>query len=195
MLQRVAVPALTIVTVLSSTVFVMRRPAAGDAISDAKAKAAAIESQLQHAQNEMSALSQQYDPAKYHLSQINSNIATTKATIVPDQKQVADDKTTLAKAAVANYISDGSAASQNPLFAGNDKTLGASTEYNRIAEGRHQTRGRQPPHGGGLSQRPGEPASGRAVAGAEPGERRAERGRAEPAGDPATAAGAVPGAG
>jgi peptidoglycan DL-endopeptidase CwlO len=111
------------------------RPAAGDAISDAKAKAAAIEAQLSQAQNEMSALSQQYDQAKYQLSQIDSNIATTKANIATDQQQVTNDKATLSKAAVANYITDGTASAQNPIFSGNEQTLGATTEYNRIAEG------------------------------------------------------------
>jgi cell wall-associated NlpC family hydrolase len=126
---------LTVVTVLSSTVFGLARPAAGDAISDAKAKAAAIESELTQAQDQMSALSQQYDQAQYQLSQINSNIATTRAHIAADQAQVANDKATLSKAAVANYISDGTAAVQNPIFSGNEQTLGATTEYNKIAEG------------------------------------------------------------
>jgi cell wall-associated NlpC family hydrolase len=116
-------------------VFGLARPAAGDAISVAKAKAAAIEASLQQAQNEMSALSQQYDEAKYHLSQIDSSIDSTKATIASDQQKVSGDKATLAKAAVANYISDGTASEQNALFAGNDQTLGASTEYGQIAEG------------------------------------------------------------
>jgi cell wall-associated NlpC family hydrolase len=135
MLRRVSVPALAVVAVLSSTVLGLARPATGDAISDAKAKAAAIESQLQQAQNEMSALSQQYDQAKYHLSQITSSISSTQANIASDQKQVAQDKATLSKAAVANYISDGSASAQNPIFSGNEATLGATTEYNQIAEG------------------------------------------------------------
>jgi peptidoglycan DL-endopeptidase CwlO len=135
LLQRVGVPALTVVTVLASTVLGLARPAAGDAISDAKAKAAAIEAQLSQAQNEMSALSQQYDEAKYHLGQINSNIATTKANIATDQQQVAADKKTLSKAAVANYISDGTASTQNSIFSGNEETAGAVTEYNQIAEG------------------------------------------------------------
>ena len=126
---------MTVVTVLSSTVFGLARPAAGDAISDAKAKAAAIEAQLAQAQNEMSALSQQYDAARYHLSQINSSIDTTKANIASDEAQVAHDKATLSKAAVANYISDGTAAAQNPIFSGNEQTLGATTVYNKITEG------------------------------------------------------------
>jgi cell wall-associated NlpC family hydrolase len=116
-------------------VFVAARPAAGDAISDAKAKAAAIEAQLTQAQDKMSALSQQYDAAQYHLSQINASIATTKANVAADESQVAKDKSTLSKAAVANYISDGTAAAQDPIFSGNEQTLGATTEYNKVAEG------------------------------------------------------------
>jgi peptidoglycan DL-endopeptidase CwlO len=135
LLQRVGIPALTVVTVLASTVLGSARPATGDAISNARARAAAIESQLTQAQNEMSALSQQYDEAKYHLGQVNSNIATTKANIAADEKQVSQDKTTLSKAAIANYISDGTAAAQNSIFSGNQETAGATTEYNQIAEG------------------------------------------------------------
>jgi cell wall-associated NlpC family hydrolase len=111
------------------------RPAAGDAIANAKAKAAAIEAQLTQAQNQMSALSQQYDAAQYHLSQINSSIATTKANVAADEAQVAQNKATLSKAAVANYISDGTAAGQNPIFSGNEQTLGATDTYNKVAEG------------------------------------------------------------
>ncbi len=111
------------------------RPAAGDAVSDAKAKAAAIEAQLTQAQDQMSALSQQYDAAQYHLTQINSSIATTKANVAADEQQVSNDKATLSKAAVANYITDGTASTQNPIFSGNEQTLGATTEYNTIAEG------------------------------------------------------------
>jgi cell wall-associated NlpC family hydrolase len=134
-LRRVGIPALTVVSVLTSTVFIVARPAAGDAISDAKAKAAAIEAQLTQAQNQMSALSQQYDAAQYHLSQINSSISTTKANVAADQSQVAKDKSTLSKAAVSNYISDGTAAAQNPIFSGNEQTLGATDTYNKVAEG------------------------------------------------------------
>ena len=134
-LRRVGIPALTVVSVLTSTVFIAARPVAGDAISDAKAKAAAIEAQLTQAQNQMSALSQQYDQAQYQLSQVNSSIATTKANVAADEQQVSKNKAPLSKAAVANYITDGTASAQNPIFTGNEQTLGATTEYNKIAEG------------------------------------------------------------
>ena len=111
------------------------RSVGADAISAARAQAAAIEAQLTQDQNEMSLLGQQYDEARNNLSQIDSNIATTQAAIATDRKQVAHNKATLAKAAVANYITDGTAATSNPIFSGNESTLGAQTEYNQIAEG------------------------------------------------------------
>src|SRR3974390_1547325 len=113
LLPRGGGPAVTVVKVLASTVFGLARPAAGDAISDARAKAAAIEAQLTQAQNEMSALSQQYDAAVYRLSGITSNIATTKADITSDEQQVSNDRTVLSKAAVSTYISGSTAAAQN----------------------------------------------------------------------------------
>ena len=135
LLRRVGLPALTVVTVCSGILPFLARSAGADAISDARAKAAAIEAQLSQDQNEMSLLGQQYDEARTSLSQIDTSIATTQATIATDRKQVGHDKATLAKAAVANYITDGTASTSNPIFSGNESTLGAQTEYNQIAEG------------------------------------------------------------
>jgi cell wall-associated NlpC family hydrolase len=126
---------MTLVAVLSGTALVASRPAAGDSISSARATAAAIEAQLTAAQNEMSALSQQYDAAAYRLKQVDSSITATKVTVSSDEKQVSHDRSTLSKAAVANYVSDGSASSGNAIFSGNEKTVGAANEYNQIAEG------------------------------------------------------------
>jgi cell wall-associated NlpC family hydrolase len=131
----VLIPVMTVVTVWSSTVVLATRPAGGDTISSDRAKAAAIEAQLTAAQNQMSALSQQYDAAAAKLSQIDSSIAATKAGIANDHVKVQSDRATLAKAAVSNYVSDGSASSANPIFSGNQKTLGAAAEYNQIAQG------------------------------------------------------------
>jgi cell wall-associated NlpC family hydrolase len=133
-LRRVMVPVMALVAV-SGTVVFSARPASGDAISNARATAATIESELTAAQDRMSALSQQYDAAADRLHQINANIATTKASIVGDRKQVSTDRRRLSKAAIANYISDGATANDNPIFSGNEKTVGAATEYNQIAEG------------------------------------------------------------
>ena len=145
-LRRVGIPALTVVSVLTSTVFVVARPAAGDAISDAKAKAAAIEAQLTQAQDQMSALSQQYDAAQYHLSQINSSIATTKANVAANEAQVAKDKATLSKAAVANYISDGTASGAEPDLQRQRADARCHRHVQQGRRGRHLSRRRQPAH-------------------------------------------------
>jgi cell wall-associated NlpC family hydrolase len=126
---------MTVVTVCSGTVVLVARPLGADTIAGAKAKAAQIESELSSAQAQMSALSQQYDAAQVKLQQVNASIATTKAAISVNQRHVSKDKTILEKAAIANYVSDGSAASENPIFSNNEKTLGAATEYNQIASG------------------------------------------------------------
>jgi peptidoglycan DL-endopeptidase CwlO len=128
-------PAMTLVAVLPGTVFLATRPASGDAISSARAQAASIEATLTAAQNRMSALSQQYDAAASHLSQVTASIATTKQAITTDQKQVSADRNRLSKAAISNYVSDGAASSDNPIFSGNEKTAGAAAEYNQIAQG------------------------------------------------------------
>jgi cell wall-associated NlpC family hydrolase len=126
---------MALVTVCSSTVVLASRPAAGDSITSAKAKAAAIESELNAAQNRMSALGQQYDAAATHLQSVNSSIGLTKISIASDEKQVVADRKTLSKAAIDNYVSDGAAAGTNPIFGNNNKTSGAASEYNQIAEG------------------------------------------------------------
>jgi cell wall-associated NlpC family hydrolase len=126
---------MTVVTVCSSTVVLVSRPVGADAVSDAKAKAAQIESELSSAQSQMSALSQQYDAAQEKLTQVDADIATTKAAIAVNVHTVDKDKTTLEKAAIANYVSNGSASAENPIFSNNEKTLGAANEYNDIASG------------------------------------------------------------
>ncbi len=126
---------MTVVTVCSGTVVVLSRPVGADTVASAQAKAATIEATLSSAQNQMSALSQQYDQAREKLNQIDNNIATTKAAIANDQQQVSHDKTTLESAAISNYVSDGSAAADNPIFSNNEKTISAATEYNQIATG------------------------------------------------------------
>jgi cell wall-associated NlpC family hydrolase len=115
-------------------VLVATRPAAGDAVSNAKAKAAQIQAELSAAQNRQSALSQQFDAARYKLDVINSNIAKTQAAIVADAQQVSTDRSTVSKAAINSYVNDGSAAAQNPLFS-NNQNAGAADEYSKIALG------------------------------------------------------------
>ena len=72
----------------------------------------------------MSLLSQQYDAAAYKLQTIDANIASTQAAIANDRHQVTSDRKNLSNAAIRNYVNDGAAASQNPIFS-NNKTASA----------------------------------------------------------------------
>jgi cell wall-associated NlpC family hydrolase len=124
-----------VVTACTSTVLLTAHPGGADTVASAQAKAAAIEASLTAAQNRMSALGQQYDAAQAKLTQVNSNIASTKVAITKTKNQVTADKRTLERAAIANYVSDGAATNDDPLFSQNEKTSGAAAEYNQIASG------------------------------------------------------------
>jgi cell wall-associated NlpC family hydrolase len=119
-----------LVTVLPST-----RPAGADPLSDAKAKAAQIEQEIQSTEQTISAEGQRYDEAQIQIASLNQQITQTQTQIHQDQQVVAKDKRTLNKAAIKAYVDDGANAAQNPLFAGNQSKLGAQSEYSQIAEG------------------------------------------------------------
>ena len=125
---------MSIVTVGATTVLVSPT-AQADSVTSAKAEAAAIAASLAAAQNKMSALGQQYDTARVQLTQVENAIAATKAAVAQKQHEVVHDKRVLEKAAVAAYVSDGSAVSDDPLFSSNEKTQGAANEYSQIASG------------------------------------------------------------
>jgi cell wall-associated NlpC family hydrolase len=134
MLLRALLCVTSIVT--AGATMVVTSPTVGaDSVASAKAEAAAIAASLTAAQNKMSALGQQYDAARVQLGRVDADIAATKAAVAQKQRQVAHDKRQLEKVAVAVYVSDGSAVSDDPLFSSNEKTQGAANEYSQIASG------------------------------------------------------------
>ena len=115
--------------------FAGARPAAADQISDLQAQAAQLQQAISTTNAQLEAAGEQYDGAQYHLSQINGQISATKQQIATDQTKVAKDIATLRKASVNAYVTDGSAATENPLFAQNQQVLGSMQVYNSVAEG------------------------------------------------------------
>ena len=128
-------PLLALITVLSCTVFVASRPASGVSLATAQAQASAIQAELNSTNSKLGALSEQYNGAKYHLGQIQSQITQTQAQIDQTKAQVASDKVSLKKAAINSYISNGTQSSSNPLFASNQRDYQARAEYSRIING------------------------------------------------------------
>jgi len=110
-------------------------PAGAASIASLKAQAASIESQIHADGVEISALGQKYDEAENQINTLAQQIATTQTTITTDKQHVHQDQVTLRTAALNNYMSDGSAANANPLFASNQQSFGEQAEYSQVAEG------------------------------------------------------------
>lgn len=137
--SRAAWPLMAVAAVCASTVLPLSRPASADQLSDAKAQAAAIEAKLNATTSQIGALGQQYDAAKYHQEQLQSQISETQATIAKTQAQVSRDKSHLRKAAIHSYMSNGTAANSNPLFTTNQKDFAAKTQYTKVSASRLHT--------------------------------------------------------
>lgn len=124
-----------LLTVAFGVVVTLPRPAGADQISNLKSQAAQLEQQITSTAAQIDASSQQFDAAQYRLSTLTSQIHGTKQQIAKDQQVVNKDERTLRVASVNAFVTDGTAATQNPLFANNQKSLGLEQEYNNVAEG------------------------------------------------------------
>ena len=133
--RRVLAPVLAVVTLSSCAVFVVASGAGGDQLGDLQARASQLEQQIAATGEQISALGQQYDAAEYRAQQLDVQINATQAKIVRARDQVASDQTALRTAAVSSYMDAGSSTSDNPLFATNERTLGARQEYSEVATG------------------------------------------------------------
>jgi len=110
-------------------------PSHGATIGSLQSQANHLEQEIASTSAEIGALGQRYDQAKNQLDSIDGQIAATRTKIASDQQHVATDKVHLRSAAIDAYISDGSAAQNNPLFSGNQRTYAAQQEYGQIAAG------------------------------------------------------------
>lgn len=109
--------------------------ASADQLSNAQAKAAQIAQEIQTTGQQIDALDQKYEGAQAHKASLDQQITVTEGKIAKTKVSVAKDRATLRKVAVHAYLSDGSSASQNPLFAGNETQAEAAKVFNRVAEG------------------------------------------------------------
>ena len=117
------------------TVLPFARPTAADQISDAKAKAAQLQSEIQTTGQQIDALDQQWQADQEKKASLDQQIVSTKAQITQTRQQIGHDKVVLQKAAINAYVSGNSASEQDPLFEGNQATQNATDEYSSVAEG------------------------------------------------------------
>jgi len=127
--------ALAVVAVCSSTVAVLPRPAGASSIAADKAEAATLYNQIQSINGRVELLGQKYDLSKINLDKINNEIINTKATVAKIESSVTKNNNQLRADAIFAYVTNGAAASNNPLFSSNASNIGATNVYNQLAEG------------------------------------------------------------
>jgi len=121
--------------VCAFTVVGSSRPALAGGVASAKAQAAALQAKIQVIANEMSAASQQFDNDRNQVTILTHRIHETQTAIGRDKLAVVADSASLQSAAVNAYITSGSVANTNPLFAQNANELGPASVYSQVAEG------------------------------------------------------------
>ncbi len=114
------------------------RPAAASLASE-KAQAAALLNHINSINARVGVLGQRYDLAQIKLGEIKSEILNARATVKKIQQNVEHGNNQLRQDAIFAYVTNGSAAKNNPLFSTNASSAGATNVYNQLAEGNIST--------------------------------------------------------
>jgi cell wall-associated NlpC family hydrolase len=116
-------------------VAVLPRPAGASGITNDRAKATVLYNQIQNINDRVELMGQRYDEAQIKLNNFNNQITHTKETVAAIKNKVTNGISQLRADAVFAYVTNGAAASNNPLFSSNASKIGATDVYNKIAEG------------------------------------------------------------
>lgn len=126
---------LLVMAMLLSAVTLLSRPAGASTVAQEKARAANLYAQIQRVGAQVQFLGQKFDLARLKYDQITNTISDTRAIVASIQGKVASDNAQLKADAVFAYVTNGAAASNNPLFTSNAANSGATNVYNQLAEG------------------------------------------------------------
>lgn len=130
---------LAVVAVCGGTVAISPHTSGAASISTDRAKAAALLKQINTINGQVGRLGQRFDQAQLKLHQIENEITNTKAVVASIQGKLDKGNLQLRADAVFAYVTNGSAASSNPLFSPNAAQVGATNVYNQLAEGNIST--------------------------------------------------------
>ncbi len=114
---------------------VFSRPAGASSIAADRAEATTLYNQIQSINGRVELLGQKYDLSRIKLDKVNNEIANTKATVAQIESSVTKSNNQLRADAIFAYVTNGAAASNNPLFSSNASNIGATNVYNQLAEG------------------------------------------------------------
>jgi len=111
------------------------RLASAGTLSTDRARANQLLKQINRISAHVDYLGQKYDLAKIKLNKIASEIRNTKADVAAIKKNVTKGDAQLRAEAVFAYVTNGAAASNNPLFSNSASKIGATNVYNQLAQG------------------------------------------------------------
>ncbi len=109
--------------------------AGASTISNERAKAAILYRQIQSINSRVGVLGQKYDEAHVKLEHFNNQIKNTKNVVASIESNVVKGTAQLRQDAIFAYVTNGVAASNNPLFSNHGADIGATNVYNQLAEG------------------------------------------------------------
>jgi cell wall-associated NlpC family hydrolase len=126
---------LAVVAVCLGTVTFSSHLASASTLSTDRARANQLLKQINRIGAHVDYLGQKYDLAKIKLNKIASEIRNTKADVAVIKKNVTKGDQQLRAEAVFAYVTNGAAASNNPLFSNSAAKIGATNVYNQLAQG------------------------------------------------------------
>ena len=126
---------LAVVAVCLGTVTSSSHLASASTLGTYRARANQLLKQINRISAHVDYLGQKYDLAKIKLDKIASEITNTKADVKVIKKDVTKGDSQLRAEAIFAYVTNGSAASNNPLFSNSASKIGATNVYNQLAQG------------------------------------------------------------
>ena len=128
-----------VVAVLVSTVTLSPHLSGASGLATDRARANQLLQQINTDNAHVEYLGQKYDLAKLKLDKIHNEIINTKSAVATIKKNVTKGNNQLRQDAIFAYVTNGAAASNNPLFSQSASKIGATNVYNQLAEGNIST--------------------------------------------------------
>ena len=126
---------LAVVAVCLGTVTFSSHLASASTLGTDRARANQLLKQINRISAKVDFLGQKYDLAKIKLDRIANEIRDTKADVAIIKKHETKGDAQLRAEAVFAYVTNGAAASNNPLFSSSASKIGATNVYNQLAQG------------------------------------------------------------
>lgn len=130
---------LAVVAVCFSTVAISPQLSGASTINNDKSTADRLLNQITTINGQVERLGQKFDQANIKLARVRNEISNTKYVVANIERSVTKGNKQLQADAVFAYVTNGSAASNNPLFSASASNVGATNVYSKLAQGNIST--------------------------------------------------------